>query len=685
MTGSEPGPVGRLPDLSQPTLEGLGIGACPDVPGYEILRVLGEGGMGVVYLARQTSPLEREVALKVVKPGMDSRQVVARFETERQALALLDHPNIAHIYEAGTTRDARPYFVMEYVDGPSLTEFCDQHKLNLEERLVLFAQVCEGVHHAHTRGILHRDLKPSNILICLEGGRPIPKIIDFGVAKALIAPLIDRTLVTEQDQLLGTPEYMSPEQGEMRKGDIDVRSDVYSLGAVLYELLTGVPPFDGQTLRAGGIDHIRRTLREEDPSPPGTRLSSVDADEVRKIAAQRRTEVSALTRQLRKELEWIPLKAMRKERAQRYPSALALAEDIRNYLAGARLAAGPASIMYRLRKFGKRRWVAVLGASAVAAAALIGITVGLALNARTVTPLRAPVLGVATHSRAGTIILDLPNLPQDIPDAAPGRLVWCLGVTSAPKGAIVTGVSYQFTIDNRGDASNFWCSDYEMGISSDARGAIGNCYCWWSHQGGKTDGNRDDDEPDDSDLEFSRSTPEFNGQNPNQDWQFTVVDTVHEHDGPVPLPGEGRVTRGRIMIHYAIAVDLAAWEPPSWSFSPASLVEGQPDQHFEVSCCIANFGVNNTGPLVVAFYASSDTAITLADYLIGVLPLGEGFPGNSGSTPCVWSGNFPTNIPAGRYYVGCIIDTENVVPESDETNNTSYMTTRRLSVLKPID
>jgi non-specific serine/threonine protein kinase/serine/threonine-protein kinase len=309
---------------------------------YKLLSVLGEGGMGIVYLAEQKHPIRRQVALKVIKPGMDSKRVIARFEAERQALALLDHPNIAHVHDAGTTENGRPYFVMEYVKGLSITDHCDRHKLTIEDRLNLFRQVCLAVHHAHQKGIIHRDIKPSNILISTQDDQILPKIIDFGVAKALAQPLTERTLVTEQGQLFGTPEYMSPEQADMANEDIDTRSDIYSLGVLLYVLLTGVLPFDSATFREGGIEHIRQVIRETDPKTPSTRLSSL-GKEAQKVAQSRRTEVATLTRCLHKELEWIPLKAMRKERAERYRSASELADDIENYLNGAPLVAGPPS------------------------------------------------------------------------------------------------------------------------------------------------------------------------------------------------------------------------------------------------------------------------------------------------------------------------------------------------------
>jgi serine/threonine protein kinase/Tfp pilus assembly protein PilF len=341
---------------------------------YKLLRVLGEGGMGVVYLAQQDKPVTRQVALKVIKPGMDSKRVMARFEVEEQALALMEHPHVARVYDAGLTGSGRPYFVMEYVQGIPITEHCDKYKLTVEQRLRLFLHVCEGVQHAHQKGIIHRDIKPSNILISMENGRAIPKIIDFGVAKALSQPLTERTLFTEQGQLFGTPEYMSPEQADMASEDIDTRSDIYSLGVLLYVLLTGVMPFDPKTFREGGVDHIRQVIRETDPKTPSTRLSSL-GEEANRIAEDRRTRVAALAKCLHRELEWIPLKAMHKERQERYRSASELADDIENYLKGAPLIAGPPSTVYRIKKFARRNRALVTGVTAVITVLIAGVVV----------------------------------------------------------------------------------------------------------------------------------------------------------------------------------------------------------------------------------------------------------------------------------------------------------------------
>jgi len=344
---------------------------------YKLLKILGEGGMGIIYLAQQEKPVRRRVALKIIKPGMDTKRVLARFEAERQALALLDHPNIAKVYDAGTADSGRPYFVMEYVKGIPITEFCDRHTLSIEDRLRLFQQVCQGVQHAHQKGIIHRDIKPSNILVTSENDHVVPKIIDFGVVKALIQPLTERTLVTEQGQLFGTPEYMSPEQADMVNEDIDTRSDVYSLGVMLYVLLTGVLPFDPQTLRDSGIENIRRTIRETDPKTPSTRLTEL-GEEAAKIAEMRRTQIGTLAKHLKKELEWIPLKAMRKERSERYRSASELADDIDNYLNGATLIAGPPSTLYRLGKFVHRNRMLVTSCAIVFIVLVIGIVVSTA-------------------------------------------------------------------------------------------------------------------------------------------------------------------------------------------------------------------------------------------------------------------------------------------------------------------
>lgn len=341
---------------------------------YKLLRVLGEGGMGIVYLAEQSGGIRRKVALKVIKPGMDSKRVLARFEAERQALGLLDHPGIAHVYDAGTSPNARPYFAMEYVKGLPIDEYCDRHRLCIEDRLRLFSKVCLAVHHAHQKGIIHRDLKPSNIMVSTEGDQAMPKIIDFGVAKAISQPLTEHTLFTVDGHLLGTPEYMSPEQVETMNEDIDTRSDVYCLGVLLYELLTGTLPFDPKELRESGIEHIRKVIRETDPKTPSTRLTKLGGG-AKQVAENRRTEIAALAKCLHRELEWIPLKAMRKERSERYRSASELADDIEKYLTGDPLLAGPPSACYRLKKSLYRHKALVSGIAAVLIVSVVGAIV----------------------------------------------------------------------------------------------------------------------------------------------------------------------------------------------------------------------------------------------------------------------------------------------------------------------
>ena len=339
---------------------------------YRVLQKVGEGGMGEVYEAEQTQPVRRRVALKVIKWGMDTKEVLARFESERQALALMNHPNIARVFEAGTTDSGRPYFAMEYVKGVPITEYCDTHRLSTDERLNLFIEVCEGVQHAHQRGVIHRDMKPSNVLVTIRDDRAVPKIIDFGVAKATSQRLTERTVFTELGQWIGTPEYMSPEQAEMTGLDIDTRTDVYSLGVVLYELLVGAQPFDSTTLRKAGFDEMRRRIREDEPQRPSTRVSSLGGDS--EVAAQRRrTNPANLARELKGDLDWIVMKALEKDRTRRYSTPLDLSQDVRRHLGNEAVEASPPSAAYRLKKFVRRNRVAVAAASLVIAALILGI------------------------------------------------------------------------------------------------------------------------------------------------------------------------------------------------------------------------------------------------------------------------------------------------------------------------
>jgi serine/threonine protein kinase/Tfp pilus assembly protein PilF len=346
----------------------------PEVIGnYRLIQKLGEGGMGEVYEAEQTEPIRRRIALKIIKVGMDTKQVVARFESERQALALMSHPSIAKVFDAGATEKGRLYFVMECAKGVPITEYCDTHRLNNRQRLDLFVQICEGIQHAHQKGIIHRDIKASNVLVTIQDDKPVPKIIDFGVAKAISQRLTERTMFTELGQLIGTPEYMSPEQAEMTGLDIDTRTDVYSLGVLLYELLVGVLPFESKELRSAGFDEIRRRIREQEPPKPSTRLTTPGFDTDHALKS-RQTDLPTLTRQLRGELDWITMKAMAKDRTQRYASASELAADILRYLKHEPVIAGPPSAMYRLGKYVRRHKVGVAAGALILMTMIIGIT-----------------------------------------------------------------------------------------------------------------------------------------------------------------------------------------------------------------------------------------------------------------------------------------------------------------------
>ena len=365
--------LGEGVTLGDPTSsEGLGsvIGR------YKILQQVGEGGMGAVYMAEQTEPVSRKVALKIIKLGMDTKQVVARFEAERQALAMMDHPNIAKVLDAGATEAGRPYFVMELVRGVPVTEYCDKNKLSTKQRLELFIPICQAIQHAHQKGVIHRDVKPSNVMVTLHDGNPVPKVIDFGIAKATNQKLTEKTLFTNYAQMIGTPAYMSPEQAEMSGLDVDTRTDVYSLGVLLYELLTGTTPFPSQALMSQGYGEMQRIIAEEEPPKPSTRLSTMQNEEQTVVAGNRSMEVSALGRVFQGDLDWIVMRALEKDRTRRYETVNGLVEDIRRHLGNEPVAAAAPTFSYKLAKFYRRYRAQTRAAVVVALVLILSVSLG---------------------------------------------------------------------------------------------------------------------------------------------------------------------------------------------------------------------------------------------------------------------------------------------------------------------
>jgi eukaryotic-like serine/threonine-protein kinase len=410
----DPG-LGEMPVASTAPLDRASPPINPnEAPGtligrYKLREKIGEGGCGVVFVAEQEEPVRRRVALKVIKSGMDTKSVVARFEAERQALAMMDHPNIAKVLDAGATETGRPYFVMELVRGVKITDYCDQNNLSTTARLDLFIKICHAVQHAHQKGIVHRDLKPSNILVTLHDGEPVPKVIDFGIAKAIEGRLTHHTVYTELRQFLGTPAYMCPEQAEMSGLDIDTRTDVYSLGVLLYELLTGKTPFDPQELLEASLDEVRRRIREEEPLCPSTRLSTMLHADLATVAKHQAVEPPGLIHLLRGDLDWIVMKCLEKDRRRRYDTPSELAADLKHHLAHEPVSAAAPSLGYQLSKLYRKHRRVFAGAGAVAAALLLGLIVAWWQAACAIVNERNATLETAKRERVASFLKDVLN------------------------------------------------------------------------------------------------------------------------------------------------------------------------------------------------------------------------------------------------------------------------------------
>jgi serine/threonine protein kinase/tetratricopeptide (TPR) repeat protein len=405
---------------------------------YRLIQMLGVGGMGEVWRAEQTEPLHRTVALKLIKAGMDTKAVVARFDSERQALALMEHPNIAKVFDAGATPEGRPYFVMEYVHGFPITDYCDKHRLTIKERLRLFVQVCEGVQHAHQKAIIHRDLKPSNVLVEEVDDKPVPKIIDFGLAKATGQRLTEMTMFTEAGAMLGTPDYMSPEQADRNERNIDTRTDVYSLGVILYELLVGALPFGSHELRAAGMEAMLQKIRQQEPPRPSTKLRSL-GESAKDSAGKRREEPKSLERHLRGELDWITIKALEKDRTRRYGSPSDLAADIQRHLHYQTVLAGPPSATYRAHKFVRRHRFGV-GVAVAAVVLLLGFATTMALQARRIAKERDRANREAeTSRRVSDFMTDMFKVSD--PSQARGSSITAREILDKASREIHTGLS----------------------------------------------------------------------------------------------------------------------------------------------------------------------------------------------------------------------------------------------------